>query len=143
MTPAELEAIRARNAARTPKTWQPVAVEIFFGRKGFLEEVHDDVNALLAEVERLRARAEGAEKARDAWQEVRNDLDRDWRREVNRADKAEAEVERLRRALEAAKIGCASEECRVELLSYDTACGCDEKRDRDAHNAAIDAALRG
>ena len=53
------------------------------------------------------------------------------------------EVERLRRALEAARIGCTSEECRVELLSYDTACGCDESRDRDKHNAAITAALEG
>lgn len=66
MTPAELEAIRARNAARTPKTWQPVAVEIFFGRKGFLEEVHDDVNALLAEVERLRRALEAAKISHDA-----------------------------------------------------------------------------
>lgn len=52
-----------------------------------------------------------------------------------------SEIDRLRKALEGARLGCDHPDCRAWDVVDDTPCEC--KASIDAHNNAIDRALRG
>lgn len=140
MTPAELEAIRARNAARTPGAWKwcndegPIDIAAFKS-EGYYNNPHLCVNG-----DPSLYYGEGHILGCGEYNILDKSVDGIFIAHASEDIPALlAEVERLRRALMSSRLVPGHTGDLPTCIWQDEECGCW----RHKHNAAIDAALRG